>query len=70
MKTKEILFGYEFTIEDIVWMGAQPKLAQLAEQIGVVHSESIDKLKKYLKSKSSKQIRDPFSSKLPRRSIT
>ena len=34
-ENKEILFGYEFTLEDIVWMGPQPKLAQLAEQIGV-----------------------------------
>ena len=29
-ENKEILFGYEFTLEDIVWMGPQPKLAQLA----------------------------------------
>lgn len=54
---KEILFGYEFTIEDIVWMGPQPKLAELAEQIGVAQSDSIDKLKKYLKSKITKKIK-------------
>lgn len=59
-ENKEILFGYEFTLEDIVWMGAQPKLAQMAEQIGVVNSESIDTLKKYLKSKISKQVKIHF----------
>jgi Xaa-Pro aminopeptidase len=59
-ENKEILFGYEFTLEDIVWMGPQPKLAQLAEQIGVANSESIDNLKKYLKSKSSKQVKIHF----------
>lgn len=59
-ENKEILFGYEFTLEDIVWMGPQPKLAQMAEQIGVVNLESIDTLKKYLKSKISKQIKIHF----------
>ncbi len=54
---KEILFGYEFTIEDIVWMGPQPKLAELAEQIGVAQLDSIDKLKKYLKSKITKKVK-------------
>jgi len=56
-ENKEILFGHEFSVEDIVWMGPQPKLAQLAEQIGVAQSESIDTLKKYLKTKISKQIK-------------
>ena len=59
-ENKEILFGYEFSVEDIVWMGPQPKLAQLAEQIGVAQTESIDTLKKYLKSKISKQIKIHF----------
>jgi Xaa-Pro aminopeptidase len=59
-ENKEILFGHEFSVEDIVWMGPQPKLAQLAEQIGVSQSESVDTLKKYLKSKISKQIKVHF----------
>ncbi len=59
-ENKEILFGNEFTLEDIVWMGPQPKLAQLAEQIGVAQFESVDTLKKYLKAKSSKQIKIHF----------
>jgi Xaa-Pro dipeptidase len=57
---KEILFGYEFTIEDIVWMGPQPKLAALAEQTGVTHAEHIDMLKKYLKSKITKKTKINF----------
>jgi len=59
-ENKEMLFGNEFTLEDIVWMGPQPKLSQLAEQIGVAQSESIDKLKKYLKAKISKQVKIHF----------
>lgn len=57
---KEILFGYEFTVEDIVWMGPQPKLTELAEQIGVAQSDSIDKLKKYLKSNVTKKVKINF----------
>jgi Xaa-Pro dipeptidase len=59
-ENKETLFGYEFTLEDIVWMGPQLKLAQLAEQIGVEQSESVYKLKKYLKAKNSKQVKIHF----------
>ncbi len=59
-ENKEMLFGYEFTLEDIVWMGPQPKLSQLAEQIGVAQFESIDTLKKFLKAKSSKQVKIHF----------
>ena len=59
-ENREILFGYEFTLEDIVWMGPQPKLTQLAELIGASESESIDKLKKYLKAKISKQVKIYF----------
>ena len=59
-ENKEIIFGYEFSLEDIVWMGPQPKLTQLAEQIGIAQSESIDNLKKYLKVKTSKQIKTHF----------
>ena len=57
---KEILFGHEFSLEDIVWMGPQPKLAQLGEQVGISHVQPIDTLKKYLKSKTGKQIKIHF----------
>jgi Xaa-Pro dipeptidase len=57
---KEFLFGYEFALEDIVWMGPQPKLAELSELIGVDNFETIDKLGKYLKSKINKKIKIHF----------
>ena len=59
-ENKEILFGYEFSIEDVVWMGPQPKLAELAGQIGIDQSEPIDNLKKYLKAKKNKKIKINF----------
>jgi len=59
-ENKEILFGYEYSLEDIVWMGHQPKLTELAVLIGVDNSEPIDRLEKYLKSKKNKQVKIHF----------
>jgi Xaa-Pro aminopeptidase len=59
-ENKEILFGHEFSVEDIVWMGPQPKLAELASLVGIEYSEPIDKLEKYLKSKKGKQAKFHF----------
>jgi Xaa-Pro aminopeptidase len=38
------LFGTDFSIDDIVWMGPQPKVNQLAESSGITESESIENL--------------------------
>ncbi|MBN1559465.1 aminopeptidase P family protein [candidate division KSB1 bacterium] len=32
----ETLFGYDFTVDDVVWMGPQPSLQERAERVGVV----------------------------------
>ncbi len=34
----EIIFGYDFTVDDIVWMGPQPSLRERAESVGVKKS--------------------------------
>ena len=57
---KDYLFGYEFTVEDTVWMGPQPKIAELASLVGIENHESIDKLEKYLKSKKNKKSKFHF----------
>ena len=59
-ENKEIFFGYEFTLEDIVWMGPQLKLVELASLVGIENYESIDKLEKYLKSKKNKLTKIHF----------
>lgn len=59
-ENKEYLFGYEYTLEDTVWMGPQPKLKELADQIGVEFSDTSDKLKKFLKTKKNKQVKINF----------
>ncbi len=57
---KEYLFGYEFTVEDTIWMGPQPKLAELAGLTGIEYSKPVDELKKFLKSKKKKQSKIHF----------
>ena len=39
-----ILYGNDFTINDIVWMGPQPRLNELAELSGIDRSEDFDNL--------------------------
>lgn len=42
------LFGTDFSVDDIVWMGPQPKVSQLAESSGINQSEKFEKLHSYL----------------------
>ncbi|MDZ7263968.1 MAG: aminopeptidase P family protein [candidate division KSB1 bacterium] len=41
---REIIFGYDFTVDDMVWMGPQEKLAAKAEKVGVGQVEPTEKL--------------------------
>jgi Xaa-Pro aminopeptidase len=46
---EEIIFGNEFTMDDIIWVGPQPTLAEQARRVGVYRTESSDKLAEKLK---------------------
>ena len=50
----ETIFGPEFTVDDIVWIGPQPSLAQLAEKTGVKNSAPMSKLDSAIRSRISK----------------
>lgn len=52
---KEIVFGHELTIDDIVWMGTQPTLHEKAQRIGVDHTLPTAELKKYVKKAIDKR---------------
>ena len=41
---REIIFGNDYTIDDIVWMGPQPTIAERAERIGVKNVQPLSKL--------------------------
>ncbi|HAF29069.1 MAG TPA: Xaa-Pro aminopeptidase [Bacteroidales bacterium] len=47
---KEYLFGNDFSIDDIIWMGPQPQIKELAAEIGVENTEPFDQLGNYLKN--------------------
>ncbi len=46
---KEILFGDDYTIDDIVWMGNQPSIRSLADRCGVKETRPFAALSDYLK---------------------
>lgn len=47
-KDKEIIFGNDRTVDDIVWMGFDEKLSDTANKVGVNNTESFDKLNNFL----------------------
>jgi len=47
---REIIFGDELTIDDIVWMGHLPTVADRAEQVGVTDTRPTSDLRKILKT--------------------
>lgn len=44
---EDIIFGNDFGIDDIIWMGPQPSLEQLAERCGVARTGAFAELEKY-----------------------
>jgi Xaa-Pro aminopeptidase len=46
---KEILFGNDVDMDDIIWMGPQPAIRDLAAKVGVMHTEALAKLGDYLR---------------------
>ena len=47
---QEIIFGHELSLDDVIWTGPQPTLAERAQQVGVSHTEEPAKLRSYLQS--------------------
>lgn len=43
-ENKDCIFGNDYTIDDIVWMGKQPKVSELAKKCGVECSADLNKL--------------------------
>ena len=51
---KEILFGNDLTVEDIVWMGTQPNLLERGGAFGLTEVRPVRELAGYLQSAMSK----------------
>lgn len=41
---EEVLFGNDFTMDDIIWMGPQPSVSELAHRVGVEKSQPLGRL--------------------------
>jgi len=46
---KEFIFGNDFTIEDVVWMGTQASVQEQAAHCGIENTNTLQKLDAYLK---------------------
>ncbi|MEE4311079.1 MAG: aminopeptidase P family protein [candidate division KSB1 bacterium] len=46
----DILFGDDFSVDDIVWMGPQPTVASYAEKVGASDNEAMGKLDERIKN--------------------
>jgi Xaa-Pro aminopeptidase len=51
---REIVFGNELTIDDIVWTGMQPTLKETCEKVGVGMTKQLKDLKEYIRQAQAK----------------
>ena len=51
---KEIIFGNELTIDDIVWTGVQPTIKEKCERVGITETMPMAQLATYLKNAQAK----------------
>lgn len=51
---REIIFGNELTIDDIVWMGIQPTLKEKSDSVGIAETRPAAGIESYLKEAASK----------------
>ncbi len=51
---KSIIFGDDFGIDDIIWMGDQPTISSLAEKVDVRESRPMAKLQDYIREAQEK----------------
>jgi Xaa-Pro aminopeptidase len=45
---RQIIFGDDYTIDDIVWMGPQPTIADRAQEAGIIETRPLSKLHEFL----------------------
>lgn len=57
---EEIIFGDEFSMDDIIWIGPQPTLADQARKVGVYRTEPYTKLASKLAAASKVHFTPPY----------
>lgn len=53
-ENKDIVFGYDYQIDDIIWMGPQPTVAGYAQKSGVEENHPLEKLKDFIDDAKNK----------------
>lgn len=51
-----ILFGTDFEIDDIIWMGDQPKVQDLAARVGITETRPMAELASYIAAQKGRKI--------------
>ncbi len=57
---EEIIFGNEFSIDDIIWVGPQPTLNDQARKVGIYRTETPEKLPERIKKASKVHFTPPY----------
>ena len=57
---KDFIFGNDFTIDDIVWMGSQPTIKERSESVGISNTGSISDLVNFLDKLKQKNAKIHF----------
>lgn len=53
---KEYLFANDFAIDDVIWMGTQPKVKDLAEQVGIQNTMNLRGLESFITKNINRKI--------------
>src|SRR5665647_1423994 len=61
----DIIFGNDYTIDDIVWMGDMPSVASLAEKCGIGKTAGVDALKQTLEKSGQLIFLPPYRPEHP-----
>ena len=57
---KEYIFGNDYTIDDVVWMGSMPTIRERSEDAGITNTANIGELQELLKNAKSKNRKIHF----------
>ncbi|HLP45717.1 MAG TPA: aminopeptidase P N-terminal domain-containing protein, partial [Candidatus Kapabacteria bacterium] len=59
-ENKDYLYGEDFTIDDVIWMGPQPSVKELAEEVGISHTGTLAQLSEKLNDAAAKKRKVHF----------
>jgi len=63
------IFGNDVDIDDIIWMGPQPSMEELGQQVGVSHTDQLCMAQTFLIN-AIKRTENPHSPPLPSRTLS